>query len=72
MRLTPNTEPSDPTNDSLMIFRQNSLHRLFVLSIDYLACGFDLFANSVIPVERHELLVSVRITLRLHDDDKSI
>jgi hypothetical protein len=70
--LTPTEEPNDSEHDSLMIFRQYNLHRLFVLSIYHPARGFDLFANNVASVERHELLVSARATLRLHNDDKSI
>jgi hypothetical protein len=72
MRLTPNPEPNHSEHDSLMIIRQYNLHRLFVLSIYHPARGFDLFANNVASVERHELLVSARATLRLHNDDKSI
>ena len=71
-KLTLSKEPNDPEHDSLMIFRQYNLHRLFVLSIYHPARGFDLFANNVASVERHELLVSARATLRLHNDDKSI
>lgn len=52
--------------------RQYSLHRLFVLSIYHPARGFDLFANNVASVERHELLLSARATLRLLKDDKGI
>lgn len=52
--------------------RQYSLHRLFVLSIYHPARGFDLFANNVASVERHELLLSARTTLRLLKDDNGI
>ncbi|TVY80419.1 hypothetical protein LSUE1_G003275 [Lachnellula suecica] len=65
-------KPSEPEHDSLMIFRQYILHRLFVLSIYHPARGFDLFANNVATVERHELLVSARATLKLQNDDKGI
>jgi hypothetical protein len=71
-RLMSSPEPNDSKHDSLMIFRHYNLHRLFVLSIYHPARGFDLFANNVASVERHELLVSARATLRLHNDDKSI
>ncbi|KAN0090200.1 hypothetical protein V8E51_018779 [Hyaloscypha variabilis] len=65
-------KPNDPEHDSLMIFRQYSLHRLFVLSIYHPARGFDLFSNNVASVERHELLVSARATLKLQNEDKGI
>ena len=55
-----------------MIFRQYSLHRLFVLSIYHPARGFDLFSNNVASMERHELLVSARATLKLQNEDKGI
>lgn len=65
-------KPNDPEHDSLMIFRQYSLHRLFVLSIYHPARGFDLFANNVASMERHELLISARATLKLQNEDKGI
>ncbi|KUJ15456.1 uncharacterized protein LY89DRAFT_113348 [Mollisia scopiformis] len=65
-------KPNDPDHDSLMIFRQYSLHRLFVLSIYHPARGFDLFANNVANMERHELLISARATLKLQNEDKGI
>ncbi|KAH8756543.1 hypothetical protein BGZ57DRAFT_909225 [Hyaloscypha finlandica] len=65
-------KPNDPEHDSLMIFRQYSLHRLFVLSIYHPARGFDLFSNNVASMERHELLVSARATLKLQNEDKGI
>jgi hypothetical protein len=55
-----------------MIFRQYSLHRLFVLSIYHPAQGFDLFTNTVPSVERHELLITARATLKLQNEDKGI
>lgn len=63
---------NDPEHDSLMVFRQYSLHRLFVLSIYHPARGFDLFANNVASIERHELLISARATLKLQNEDKGI
>jgi hypothetical protein len=65
-------ESNDPEHDSLMVFRQYSLHRLFVLSIYHPARGFDLFANNVASIERHELLISARATLKLQNEDKGI
>jgi hypothetical protein len=55
-----------------MIFRQYSLHRLFVLSIYHPARGFDLFANNFASNERAELLISARATLKLQSEDKGI
>jgi hypothetical protein len=55
-----------------MIFRQYSLHRLFVLSIYHPVRGFDLFANNVASAERHELLISARVTLKLQKEDKGV
>jgi len=65
-------KPNDADLDGLMVFRQYSLHRLFVLSIYHPARGFDLFANNVASVERHELLISARATLKLQNEDKGI
>ncbi|PVH78178.1 hypothetical protein DL98DRAFT_255716 [Cadophora sp. DSE1049] len=65
-------KPNDAELDGLMVFRQYSLHRLFVLSIYHPARGFDLFANNVASVERHELLISARATLKLQNEDKGI
>ncbi|KAH6711205.1 hypothetical protein BKA61DRAFT_695196 [Leptodontidium sp. MPI-SDFR-AT-0119] len=65
-------KPNDAELDGLMVFRQYSLHRLFVLSIYHPARGFDLFANNVASIERHELLISARATLKLQNEDKGI
>ena len=64
--------PSDNEHDSLMIFRQYCLHRLFVLSIYHPARGFDLFANNVASISHQELLISARATLKLQNYDKGI
>jgi len=64
--------PTNSETDRIQIVRQYSLHRLFVLSIYHPARGFDLFANTVASMERHELLFSARTTLRLHNNDKGI
>ncbi|KAL2068773.1 hypothetical protein VTL71DRAFT_15111 [Oculimacula yallundae] len=65
-------KPNDAELDAMMVFRQYSLHRLFVLSIYHPARGFDLFANNVANFERHELLISARATLKLQNEDKGI
>lgn len=65
-------KPNDPEHDIVMIFRQYSLHRLFVLSIYHPAQGFDLFTNNVTSIERHELLITARATLKLQNEDKGI
>lgn len=64
--------PSDTRYRNLQIRRQYILHRLFVLSIYHPARGFDIFASSVASVERHELLLSARATLRLQIEDTGI
>ena len=64
--------PSNTEYDRIQIRRQYNLHRLFVLSIYHPARGFDLFANTVALAERHELLLSARVTLSSLNDDKGI
>ncbi|CZT47571.1 uncharacterized protein RSE6_08147 [Rhynchosporium secalis] len=63
---------NDADLDAVMVFRQYSLHRIFILSIYHTARGFDLFANNVASIERHELLISARATLKLQNEDKGI
>lgn len=62
----------DPGQDQTPVFRQYVLHRLVVLSIYHPARGCNLHSNSITPNEQHELLLSARATLKLHQNDKSI
>ncbi|KAH8595745.1 hypothetical protein B0O99DRAFT_153855 [Bisporella sp. PMI_857] len=72
LHATKSQGPSVTQGDRIQIMRQYSLHRLFVLSIYHPARGFDLFADNVASIERHELLLSARTTLRLQNNDKGI
>jgi hypothetical protein len=62
----------DKEPSRMLVFRQYVLHRLVVLSIYHPARGCNLWSNSIVPKEQHELLLSARATLKLHVNDSSI